>query len=253
MKTIQRNKKAIAVFMLLLGCVLAWTLRAGDLNPPAAPASTMKTLDEVEARIPIAGSTTPVGTIVINEPGSYYLTGDRICSGYGIYIDSDNVTLDLNGYSLIGPGILETDPSAFGIFIYPQINVEVRNGTVTNFKADGVCQYYGEGGGAEGIRILNIRSIRNGSEGIRLDGKGNLIDGCTVQGNGDHGIVMVSSGSRASNNVVSLNYKHGIYLSNGTTNCLFIHNIAFANNQAGGSYVNMPVITGSTYVDNHAP
>ena len=253
MKTVKRYQKTVIAFIALLGGVFVWTLTAGDLNPPAPPTSgTMKTLNDVEARIPLADSQTPAGTLTISQPGSYYLTGDRYCSGSGIYINADNVTLDLNGYSLIGPGALETDPPANGIYFSPHRNVEIRNGTVTNFRYDGVNHTYGEDG-AEGIRILNIRAVGNGSEGIRLDGKGHLVDGCTVQGNGDHGIVLVSSGSRVSNNIVSLNQKNGIYLANGTTNCLFIHNIAFDNNQAGGSYINLSAPATCSKIENHAP
>ena len=46
---------------------------AGDLQPPAAPGSTMKTLDEVEPRIPISQDDIP---LTINQNGSYYLTED---------------------------------------------------------------------------------------------------------------------------------------------------------------------------------
>ena len=42
---------------------------AGDLNPPGPPSSTMKTLDEVEPRIPIPGSDSPAADFTIDQSG----------------------------------------------------------------------------------------------------------------------------------------------------------------------------------------
>ena len=73
--------------------------QAGSLTPPGAPAPTMKTLAEVEPRTPI--SSIP---ITISEFGSYYLTGNLtgLPGTNGITIISDSVTIDLNGFALIG-------------------------------------------------------------------------------------------------------------------------------------------------------
>ena len=53
---------------------------AGPLTPPAGPvASTYKTLSEVEPRIAINAANTPgnaANLFIINQPGSYYLTGN---------------------------------------------------------------------------------------------------------------------------------------------------------------------------------
>ena len=82
--------------------VVSFNAVAGDLEPDTAPAPTMKTLDEVEPRIPILRSVSPADTVTITQSGSYYLIGDRYCSYTGIRVDTDNVTIDLMGYSLIG-------------------------------------------------------------------------------------------------------------------------------------------------------
>ena len=95
---------ALATLGLALGAA-----RAGSLDPTPGPVtSTMKPLDQVEPRTPVqtlAGSGTAIH--VISQSGSYYLTGNitALASGKdGIEIAADNVTLDLMGYAVIGPG-----------------------------------------------------------------------------------------------------------------------------------------------------
>jgi Fe-S cluster assembly iron-binding protein IscA len=90
---------------LLILLISATFLHAqGPLTPPGAPAPTMKTLDQVEARRPIPPSpATPVSGphFTITEPGSYYFTGNvTVTDGPGIVITANNVTLDLNGFTL---------------------------------------------------------------------------------------------------------------------------------------------------------
>jgi hypothetical protein len=52
MKTGRRMTTALA---LLAGMMWAGTAQAGNLTPPGAPGATMKTLEQVEPRIPKRG------------------------------------------------------------------------------------------------------------------------------------------------------------------------------------------------------
>ena len=163
MKSIRQHKKVAAIFLILLTGVFICMLNAGDLDPPGPPGSTMKTLDEVEPRIPIPKSDTPAATFTINQSGSYYLTGDRHCERNGIDLRADNVTIDLMGYSLIG-----TDTGAFdGIYGLQRSNVEIRNGTIRDFGRHGIHEDDTSG---QSYRIINIRSVSNGFHGIYLAG-----------------------------------------------------------------------------------
>jgi hypothetical protein len=106
----------------------------GALTPPGAPAPTMKTLDQIEARKPLGSpNTVTTSTIVIDQPGSYVLVGPiTVASGDGITITADNVTLDLNGFTIAstaspraGSGVNATGKS-----------IVVRNGAIQGEGAD---------------------------------------------------------------------------------------------------------------------
>ena len=118
----------------LLIVVPAATSRAGDPTPPPGPITgTMKTLTQVEPRTPLNSLPGDANTaILINEPGSYYLTGDIVVTGQkdGIRVSADHVSIDLNGYRLIGPGNL----TSVGIVCNgSRINFTLRNGTLTGW------------------------------------------------------------------------------------------------------------------------
>ena len=219
---------------------------AGDLEPSAPPASTMKTLDEVEARIPIPGSDTPVSVFNISNSGSYYLTGDRVASGHGILVQVDNVTIDLNGYNLIGSGA----GNYHGVYMNGRSNIEVRNGTVRNFGRNGIRDASASG---QNNRIINVRAISNGLDGfytgIFLLSANSLIKGCTSSGNTGNGIY-IGAGSMVIGNTACSNQNWGIWLSG---NNLVDQNTAFNNNQSGGVYGSMNNSVTSTYGTNHAP
>ena len=226
METKQRRKVVVSLVVLVGLVALSLVAIAGDLEPDTSPAPTMKTLDEVEPRIPIPGSSTPEGTFDIDTAGSYYLTGDRICSENGIAVNVDNVTIDLRGYSLIGPG----SGTNYGVYMFARSNVEVLNGTVRNFGASGVSEadWYDKRG--KDHRIINIRAISNGTHGIELNGNGHLVKDCTVEGNGNSGIAAAGNGCTVIGNTAYNNQGNGISAAGG---CTLIGNTAYRNQVHG--------------------
>jgi hypothetical protein len=152
----------------------------------------------------------------ISQSGSYYLTGNRNCGFTGIAVDADDVTIDLMGYALIGPG----SGQGGGIEIDTRNNVEIRNGTIRGF---------GKGIEAHGgyHKVENVRIVSNLSFGILLYGDNNLIKDCLVTQNG-HGAasakgISTRDGSTVTGNIVYDNGNstagsvYGIDAGNGCT------------------------------------
>jgi parallel beta-helix repeat protein len=166
----------------------------------------MKTLDQVEPRIPVNATTTPgdaASVFKITQPGSYYLTSNitGVSGKHGIYITTGNVTLDLRGFELVG-----VSGSLDGIHVdnlLASVNYAVRNGTVRNWGG------YGLEVNAQGKhRISDIRALNNGLIGIH-SANADVIDGCIAHGNGGIGIYAVSG--LVSNSSANSNGSTGIY------------------------------------------
>jgi len=113
-------------------------LAQGPLTPPGAPAPTMKTLDQIEPRKAVQSLMGDADSLyIITSPGSYYLTANITgTSGKnGIKIASSDVTLDLNGFELVG-GAGSLDGIVFGANTY--FNCVIRNGTLRLWGGDAV-------------------------------------------------------------------------------------------------------------------
>jgi hypothetical protein len=110
----------------------------------------------------------------ISKAGFYYLKGNLTTSTDGITINANEVTLDLMGFSLTGPGT----NSGNGIYINDNMNnVEVRNGSVKNFFQGINSQFSGKN-----HRLANLKAS-GCTTGIRGCASGIIISGCEASGN----------------------------------------------------------------------
>lgn len=126
---------------------------------------------------------TPITSLpfTVDECGSYFLTDclTGVSGQHGITIQADDVTLDLNGFTLTGvPGSLG-GVTAVG----PLENVSVQNGTVRGWGGTGLDLQSSNASRADGVR-----SFGNGGSGITI-GDGGLVTGCSTFNNGLDGIL----------------------------------------------------------------
>ncbi len=196
----------LAAFALLLSTLnfqLSTCLAQGSLTPPGAPASTMKTLAQIEPRTPIA--TAP---FTISQPGSYYLTTNlTVSSGDAITIAANNVTLDLNGFT-----IASTAASATGIAILlsgGRTNIAIYNGHISSGVTNNGSGTYGGSGFNTGIyfstaipcnvRVKDVSVTGVLNYGIYLALNSTVVAACTVNVAGSYGIVASSVADSTAN------------------------------------------------------
>lgn len=231
---------------LLLVSLSVTALAQGPLAPPAAPAPSMKTLDQIEARTPIPA--TPVGFypyvgppayFTISQSGSYYLTGNlTVPAGKDaiVIVDGVNdVTLDLNGFTIK----VDTDHGWSGINMKgSHARITIYNGNIDNgdYHTDpGSGDNNGGivGGTLKNIHVsrINVRNITG--YGIRL-GNYSIISECSAYSCSRSGLVAETvTNSNASkcrgegisaknaNNCTgsSTGSSTGLYCSGNATNC----------------------------------
>ena len=227
--------KTTHLLTLLLTATAA--LGQGRLAPLVAPAPTMKTLEQIEARTPIPPSPAvpPVGPhFTITKPGSYYLTGNiTVSSGEAIVIDTfvaSDVSIDLNGFTIRSTLTGSSSGSAIrcnGTFT----RLTVRDGFLVSTsqvtsvppKLQGFSNGIISGGILSEAFISNVHVSGMSNKGIFLD-RQSIVENCTATKNGGDGIY--ASDSTVTNCSASSNRNDGIYALDGIViNCCVLNNL----------------------------
>ena len=258
-------------FLLALGLLSTFNLQLstraqGSLTPPGAPAPGMKSLSQIEPRIPIDALHTPgdaVSAFVISNSGSYYFTTNLtgvLGKPYVIALRANNVALDLCGFSLLGNSTF-----SYGIVIPINFytNLVVRNGTVSGFNASGInCDDIYDGhfehlvlsqNNTAGLicgrnsRVRDCLAFGNTGDGFQLLSYCE-IQNCSASYNKSIGIHVSESGSRIENNHA---LRNGIGLQVDTSGNLVTGNSASGNvtnafsiaaNNMAGPILNSPAM-----------
>jgi hypothetical protein len=151
-------------------------LSAGNLTPPPGPvAPTMKPLNEVEPRTAVTSANLSGGAssvFEIDQPGSYYLVANlNVPAGkHGIYLHGNGITLDLNGFAVIGAsGSLSGVTTADGGWHH---DITVKNGSVESCGDAGVDLF-----GGLSCHVSDVTTFDNGGKGIAVTEA--LVEHCT--------------------------------------------------------------------------
>lgn len=208
------------IALTLLATLGSLQAQGGSLTPPpGAPAPVMRSLTEiydkaaaiesqnsaqntqltdiqnqvgsVEKRIAVNSLSGDANSLhLISQPGSYYLTGNitGVANKYGIEITAANVTLDLNGFTLIGSA-----SSLEGIYADSAAsNVTIRNGKLTGWSQANMAA----------IRLVGVQSqvedvhVASSYNGIVANGAGARISRChAISLTGTGGIIAGTIGN----------------------------------------------------------
>lgn len=186
----------------------------------------------------LAGSVTPGDTpgfpVTISQSGSYKLSSNLVISdpnGTVILITADNVTIDLNGFSIIGPsvcnghGITPTtsctivNTESVGIDATLRVGITILNGVIRGMAFVGfVCL---EDAHVEGIQaILNASGMQTNGVVVHNIANYNLIAGFNgaaifkdnvANGNQIGFLSGLSSGGMYINNIANFNSGQGFF------------------------------------------
>jgi len=158
----------------------------------------------------------------ITQPGSYRLSGNLTvpdANTTAIEVNSDNVTIDLNGFSILGPTVcsgspvVSCSPTGSGIGVHDGVSfgIEILNGVIRGMGSLAI-----ETG--ESVRVKGIRAISNGRGGIsNVNGP---VESSIANSNGGVGIAAFS----AIANEANFNSGVGIEIFGIAVNNVVFHN-----------------------------
>jgi parallel beta-helix repeat protein len=201
-------KRKLSAAIIATAAIFMWAASAGAVDG---------VIEINQAKVLAAGGF----PYLVSAPGSYRLTGNLSVSGSHDAIDVNvtGVTLDLNGFSISGPG---TGAGTSGIKVgVSGSGVTVNNGTITSF-------FFGLLLGT-GATATNIHA--NGDDVGILTGNNSRIEDSVVISNVENGIDCEGSNCTISGNTANSNLNYGITCSSG--GCAISHNTANGNGIAG--------------------
>jgi hypothetical protein len=193
MKAKLYHQIAVLALFLFLSVQPSPAFAQGSLAPPGPPAPTMKSLAQIEPRTAITNS----GAVTISASGSYYLTTNiSVSSGDAITISTNNVTLDLNGFTIFSTQPVATTNSAI-LLKGGRTNIAICNGHISSGVTDNGGTYSGSGFGngifysttvPNNVRVTGLSVSGCLNNGINIDFNSTVVEFCNVTTAGGYGI-----------------------------------------------------------------
>jgi len=212
------SRGRFAGFLIWASVTIGCCLAQGPLAPTGPPRPIMKTLDQIEPRIGISAA-----PYVITNSGSYYLTTNLyVGSGNAIVISTNDVSLNLNGYTISSD---ESPPTGYGIIINSGLrNITIENGVIKGFVTndghgnfDGVGFRMGIGRiyPVYNVYVKNVTVVGCAASGIYLgENEPTVIEDCAVEGVGAYGLA-----AGIVKNSLAYDCKYGAVLGGTIYNC----------------------------------
>jgi hypothetical protein len=217
----------------------------------------------------LAGNVTPGDApgfpVTISVAGSYRLSGNLTvpdANTAAINLTADNVTIDLNGFSIVGPTACSGFPTTCsptgtgsGITGGSLRNISILNGYIRGMGGRGVFlqgaghlikEIFAFSNGSDGISAFGIvRScIANSNGGSGISTLGVAIDNVAIA-NGREGIEFTGQSGVGANNLASANKGNGL-----SGQATLTGNFALGNGQIGISAVCASSVVSNTAVNN---
>src|SRR5881296_525999 len=196
------------------------------------------------------------GTCAMRVSESFTLANDMSCAGDGMVVITDNVTIDLGGHTLTGPGMgPQTWPlpqlDSVGVRVGGHTGVTIRNGKTQAFST-GIYFIDMESSSIESVTTLRNRfgfyihaskkitvkdsDVEFNIYGLHLQNSddctlvNNLLARQTYNSPGGYGLYLyASSRNRVTDNTIDSNINWGIWFSDAKENVIF-HNNVVGNN-----------------------
>ncbi len=149
---------------------------------------------------------------IITVQGVHCLKSDKVSfvpNGNQIEIQTNNVSIDLNGFKLGGLGA-GAATNTIGIFAQDHKNITIRNGTIRGFRIGVLLDQ--DAGSSSGHLLENLLLERNKRIGAQVEGSGNVIRNNRVKNTGPGDLSSSAIGidvQNASNTVIANNVVSG--------------------------------------------
>ena len=192
----------------------------GDNNDNNSPGSGVDTATAFQLTTAQEASTNAACGQVVS--GVVNLTANLNCSGDGIIVGGPNTVINMNGFSITGPG---QDSSKVGIMVPNVDNVVVNGpGSISNFQAGVLLT------GATGFAINSV-ILSNNQIGTFMTGAENAqVQQNIIQGNSIGVASHSSAGAAIDSNLMNGNLLAGITFVNSQQSSIAMNNVVGSQN-----------------------